>query len=188
MRSFACALALGATLGGCGDARQAGDTATARNESLVYRNVERGFAVAHPKTWILATRRLTPNLADPKELVAVATFDSPPGGDRCSHMPVAAVEAMGPNDALIVVFERQPPWPASGYPPRSELDVVLEANTNRFCVPAEGRLDAWTTFSDAGRAFYLLAAVGPEASARTRAELRRIVASLQFEERRAADD
>jgi hypothetical protein len=184
MRRFFVLIAV-LVLSGCGGAEEQSPLPEVRAEGpaewVTHQDVDRSYTVAYPADWTLAPDRLTPNLADPKEILAIATYDPPVGGNRCSHQPVAAVEALGPGDALIVVFERRPPWPKGGYPRRETIDLALERGTGRFCVPDQQRLDAWLSFRDAGRAFYLLVAVGPEASNETRRSVDRIVESLTFE-------
>lgn len=154
--------------------------APAQNEAITYRSEAHGYEVAYPAGWHVVGERLTPNLDDPREILALATYETPVGSNRCAHQPVAAVESLGRDDALIVIFERQPPWPKGGYPPRETIKLTLDRDTGRFCVVDANRLDAWLSFRDSGRAFYLLVAVGPEASARTRHDVTAIVDSLTF--------
>ncbi len=91
---------------------------------------------------------------------------------------------LGPTDALISVLERAPPYPPHGYPPRpAHLAPTLEPGTNLFCVPDPARLDAWITFSEGDRAFYLLVAVGESASDDTQSEVFAILDRLRFDER-----
>lgn len=147
---------------------------------VVWRNEQRGFTVTYPETWQQAPSPLTPNLSDPLELFALGTYKLRPGGDRCAHQPVTAVEDLGPKDALIVIFEREPPYPESGYPPRSGWPE-LDEGTNRFCVPGSTRSDSWLSFGESGRAFYALIAVGQNASDERRAQLRAIYDSIIFD-------
>lgn len=169
----------------CGGATpQASDEdrpAPAQSEATTYRNDSHGYEVTYPAGWHVTGERLTPNLDDPREILALATYETPAGGSRCAQNPVAAIEALGEKDALIVVFERRPPWPEGGYPPRGRLEVTLERGTNRFCVPDPERRDEWESFSDAGRAFYLLVAVGADAPAAVQRDVSAILGSLKFE-------
>jgi hypothetical protein len=177
MREMRGGLLLLALLGiaACGgNAPQASDGNTYRSEAHLYE-------VTYPAGWQVVGERLTPNLDDPREILALATYEAPTGGDRCAHQPVAALEAMGRADVLIAVFERRPPWPENRYPPRRGAEVELQSGTGRFCVPDANRLDAWLSFRDAGRAFYLLVAVGPEAPARIRQDVNEILDSLTFQ-------
>jgi hypothetical protein len=173
MRGGLLLLALLGTAACGGNAPQASDGNTYRSEAHRYE-------VTYPAGWQVIGERLTPNLDDPREILALATYEAPRGGDRCAHQPVAALEALGRADAFVAVFERRPPWPEDSYPPRQSVKVELQSGTGRFCVVDAKRLDAWVSYRDAGRAFYLLVAVGPEASARRRQEVAAILESLTF--------
>jgi hypothetical protein len=157
-------------------------TEPVRAQGIVWRDEARGFTVTYPETWQRAPSRLTPFLADPLELLALGTYPLRPGGDRCAHEPVNAVEDLGPRDALLVIFERAQPYDDAGYPPRKGAPELV-AGTNRACVPDANRSDAWLSFGESGRAFYALLALGADASAETRAELVAIYDSIVFEPR-----
>lgn len=174
-------LAVSACGGNTPQARDEDPPAPAQSEAITYRSDANGYEVTYPAGWHVAGERLTPNLDDPREILALATYETPAGGNRCAHQPVAALEALGRADALVALFERRPPWPQSGYPPRRTVEVKLQSGTGRFCVVDPKRLDAWVSFQDAGRAFYLLVAVGPEASPRTRKDVTAILDSLTFQ-------
>lgn len=148
---------------------------------VTYRNAERGFSVRYPDDWYRASGRLTPNLGDPKEILSLGTYRLRVGGDRCAHHPVYALEDLATQDAFISVLERSPPYPANRYPPRPErFELPTERRTGRFCVPDDRRLDDWLFFSDGGRAFYLIVALGESASDDTKAEVVRVLNSLRF--------
>ena len=150
-------------------------------EYITYRSEAHRYEVTYPPEWHVVGERLTPNLDDPREILTLATYEPPAGGNRCEHHPVAALEALGRTDALVSIFERRPPWSESGYPPRASVDVKLDSGTGRFCVVDERRLDAWLSFRDSDRAFYLLVAVGPEASTQTRQDVKAILDNLTFQ-------
>jgi hypothetical protein len=179
--SLLCAAGLSAC-GARGDEQASPAVERPREEGIVWHDEERGFTVTYPGTWQPAASPLTPFLGDPLELLALGTYPLRPGGDRCSHQPVNAVEDLGPRDALLVIFERAEPYSESGYPPR-EGTPELVAGTNRACVPDPARSDAWFSFSERGRAFYALLALGGDAPAETRGELLAIYESLVFEPR-----
>ena len=165
-----------------GDQPTTSDAAAAKPEPVVWRDEERGFRVSHPDSWRRAASPLTPYLSDPVELFALGTYALRAGGDRCAHQPVNAVEDLGPEDALIVIFERAQPFTTEGYPPRPD-DPRLARGTNRFCVPGRNRFDSWLPFGESGRAFYALIAIGENASDQTLAEVSAIYDSIAFDER-----
>jgi hypothetical protein len=155
---------------------------TERQRLATYRDKERGLEVSYPSDWYRAEERLTPDLADPKEVLSLGTYPLRQGGDRCAHYPVNALEDLGPDDAFISVLERAPPYPAAGYPARpSRFELPTDTGTNGFCVLSDGRLDEWVSFSDNGRAFYLLVALGEAASEETKTELLKVLNSLSFD-------
>jgi len=183
------------TLASCGDGgfngsatadqkpEQAPTTGLETAEWNTYSNDERGLEATYPSDWYRADERLTPNLGDPLEILSLGTYPLRPGGDRCAHFPVNALDDLGPDDAFISVLERAAPFPASDDPPRpSRFELPTDSGTDRFCVVSDERRDDWVPFSDAGRAFYLLVAVGDSASEETRTELLTILNSLNFEE------
>jgi hypothetical protein len=144
-----------------------------------YRDPELGFAVRYPADWHRAEGRLTPTLHDPTELLSLGTFQLRPGGDRCAHMPVRALEDFGPTDAFISIQERASPTKGE-FQPRTVFQAPTGRNTGGFCVPDPQRLDDWLFFSDNGRGFYAIVALGTEASAETRHELVEVLNSLQI--------
>jgi hypothetical protein len=162
--------------------QQATSTGSERARWVTYRDESSGLEVRYPRDWYRSEERLTPLLADPKEILSLGTYPLRQGGERCVHYPVYALEDLGPEDAFISVQERAPPFPAAGYPPRpSRFELPTRAGTGGFCVPSEQRLDEWRSFSDNGRAFYLLIALGEAASEETRKELLAVLNSLGFD-------
>jgi hypothetical protein len=127
-----------------------------------------GLAVTLPPGWQAARTSLTPNLADPREALTVATFPPRYRRTRCAHMPGSALADLGPRDALITLMERA--RPGRGFPPRParfgpRLGGPSEASA---CVPHARFTDHWFTFSEHGRGFHVLVAFGPHAPASTR--------------------
>ncbi len=148
-----------------------------------YANEEAGYRATYPSHWYRAEETLTPELLDPVEVLAVATYPLRPRGDRCLHHPVNALEDFGRGDAFIALYERAPLFSPSDYPERPRrLSLLLEniSDSGRFCVPDPDRLDTWVAFSDGDRAFYLLVAIGKSASAETRAHVNTILDSLRL--------
>jgi hypothetical protein len=113
---------LAAGCGGASEALQTGPTTTSEApEWTTFELPEARLTVSHPPDWLRAPERLMPGLVDPRELVALSTFDARRGGENCAHMPENAIEDMGPADALVVVEERRAESEGgtpSDYPPR----------------------------------------------------------------------
>jgi hypothetical protein len=183
------------TLASCGGQRsstpatgEAGEQPTTRTTNseregwATHRDKIRGLGVSYPSDWYRSEKRLTLNLQDPEEILSLGTYPLRPGGGRCAHHPVNALEDLGPADAFVSVLERAAPFPATNYPARpSSFELPTDTGTNRFCVPSNGRLDEWVSFGDKGRAFYLLVALGEAASEETKTELLTVLNSLSFD-------
>lgn len=151
-------------------------------EWTTYRNADLGFSVRYPADWHRAEARLTPNLGDPTEILSLGTYPLRVGGDRCSHMPVRALEDFRPVDAFVSIQERADPAPGELVPRRS-FKAPDDRSSGRFCVPDRDRLDEWLVFGDSGRGFYAIVALGDEASPETRAQLVQVLNSLEVERR-----
>jgi hypothetical protein len=133
---------------------------------------------------------LTPNLINPKELVALGTYplNSNSSSNVCPQFPTAAVNAMGSGDAFISILEGAPspnsqthPFPAR---PAGGFDASSGFNLSRTdflqCLahPLNGS-GQWIAFSQAGRDFYVLAVIGTGASATLRSHVYTILNSIQ---------
>ena len=109
MKASATACLVFATVGvaACGGGAPQPGQRSAAPGITTYRDAARRFSVSFPSTWRRSPRSLTPTLADPKEILAVGTarFVVDPRG--CAHMPVGALEALGPDDVLITLLERR---------------------------------------------------------------------------------
>jgi hypothetical protein len=147
------------------------------------------YAVALPPGWTIATETLTPNLGTPTEILSFGTYGLRPGGDACAQVPVNALEDLGPTDAFATIQERPHAYPS---------DVFLDrpVHLESLAVPKNGRRHLevpeclsdpdkpmsmwWIPFRDEGRAFYLLVAVGPDASDQTSDRLWEILDGIRF--------
>jgi hypothetical protein len=154
-----------------------------------YEIPEAGVAVSFPSGWERSRTALMPSLADPRELVTLGTFEPPPGGENCAHMPENAIEEMDPADGLIVIEERlgdseDGSDTFEGYPERPEhfgpnhgyrseaVDCLDQPKTF---------FDRFIPFRDSGRRFYAYIALGSEVSPAVRDEAWTILDSLEIE-------
>lgn len=145
----------------------------------------RGVNAELPSGWQAAPASLTPNLTDPREVLAVGTYPLRFRETDCAHMPGSALEDLGPADALVTVQERgaEPGSTWQGFPARPahfgpELGGGSEASA---CAPAATFTDHWFGFSDGDRHFHVLVAYGPEASPEVRAQAWAILDGLQID-------
>jgi hypothetical protein len=156
------------TLAGCGADE------TERTAAPAVTAGTRGVAVELADGWQAAPASLTPNLTDPREVLAVGTYPLRFRETECAHMPGSALQDMGPSDALITIMERGtepgstwPDFPARPAHFGPELGGASEASA---CAPGARFTDHWFGFSDGDRHFHVLVAFGPRASATVRAQ------------------
>ncbi|WP_028065745.1 hypothetical protein [Solirubrobacter soli] len=134
----------------------------------------RGVSVELAAGWQAAPASLTPNLTDPREVLAVGTYPLRFRETACAHMPGSALEDLGPTDALVTVQERgvDPGSSWSDFPARPahfgpELGAASEASA---CAPGTRFTDHWFRFSQGDRHFHVLVAFGPQASPAVQAQ------------------
>lgn len=128
-------------------------------------------SVMAPSTWYFTADDLTPNAGNPDQIFAAATWLPPVGGnDSCAQFPAAAIEAMRPTDALVVIYQRQAMPDAASFPPRPSTFRKDEPGTDESgdCVPNKPFIHQWIPFQDHGGAFYLYVAYGADATTATR--------------------
>jgi hypothetical protein len=131
----------------------------------------------------MASESLTPKLSNPVEILAAGTAgDLRPGGEACAHVPVAALEALGPDDAFVTVQERYGETDFPDRPERFSLTGRVEHGDAATCARGEAELEEyWFEFRDAGRGFHVLVAFGTEVTEARRAEALALLDSLRFE-------
>ena len=137
-----------------------------------------------PVGWHAARVNLTPNLVDPRQVLAVGTYPVRYRPHDCAHEPVSALQDLGPRDAFIEIEERKVGGgPSSEFPPRpahfgAGLGGPSEATE---CTPGTQMSEHWFGFSDQGRHFYALVAFGPAASNATKDAAWKVLDSLKVE-------
>ncbi|MEA2220448.1 MAG: hypothetical protein QOJ35_3074 [Solirubrobacteraceae bacterium] len=146
-----------------------------------------GLTVVLPPGWQHAKRSLTPDLADPREVLALATYPLRYRRTGCAHVASSALEDLGPRDAFVTLQERglDPRSSWRGFPRRParfapRLGGPSEASA---CVPRARFSDHWFAFSDGGRHFHVDVAFGPRASAVTRRQAWAILDGLRVDPR-----
>jgi hypothetical protein len=144
-----------------------------------YRDNERGLTLSHPPDWFVAPQNLTPHLGKanrPWEIVSLGTYKRlDPADHNCAHIPVNALENLGPGDAFISVLERRPPSHELTTPrprrfgPNSGVDGNDTEVVDCLSVPPEAAI-RWIPFAAAEREFYVIVAIGTDATPQRRAE------------------
>lgn len=163
-----------------------------------YHSVRWGYDVSLPAGWHRATHSLTPNITDPVEILAVATFPFHPGQELCTT--TGALARVRPAGALVTIQERGigayggPDFPSRPVrfrpdprlPGRSEWPYCAAAQPNqrryRPVRPVPMR-DYYFGFGDAGRAFHVLVAIGRKAPGSVRRNAFLVLDSLRFDPR-----
>jgi hypothetical protein len=131
-----------------------------------------GIRVTYPPDWVRAEDNLTPNLASPREVLSIGTFPLEPGGPNCAQVPTNALIDLQPEDVFFTL-QGGGSRPESDRRPVFGPGVGTDMENLEFpqCLPDDERLEIgamqWVHFSDAGRGFYLLVAIGRDATAET---------------------
>jgi hypothetical protein len=174
---------------GCGEdpARsQAAGTVSAQAERPpgTYESARWGYSVRIPSGWHRAERALT-ELTDPVETLVVATYPPRPGSDRCGPLAFGGFDV---NEALVTVLERglDPKSEWTDFPARPAHFEYEVGQTSEFteCLRTTegiGLKDHWFRFTDAGRHFHVLVAIGAEAPASAEADAYSLLDSLRFD-------
>jgi len=165
---------------GCSEQERRGPVSPAA--SLV-RSDDHRFTYELPTGWERATRSLTPNLGNPVEILAAGTVrDMRPNEGYCGHMPVGAIERMGPRDVFVSVMEGFGESPAPERPQRFTLPGEQEQSDATECAHGEPPMAVyWFKFRHARRRFYVLVALGRDAPPERREEALALLDSLRFE-------
>lgn len=132
----------------------------------------RGFEVEYPEGWFLASESVTPYAGVGPDLFAVGTFVLRPDESRCAHMPVGALDDLGPTDAFVAVEERIGPNSSDLSEPRPATFQTLDGvdtGTGLFeCTDVSERegfgVLRMVSFAESGRSFIVIIAIGREAS------------------------
>jgi hypothetical protein len=182
-------IALLCPLVGCGDdpARsQAVGTVSEQAERPpgTYESARWGYSVRIPSGWHRAEGALT-SLMDPVETLVVATYRPRSGSDRCGPLAFGGFDA---NEALVTVLERglDPESEWHDFPPRPPRFAYEAGQTSEFadCLRTTDGIrlkNHWFRFTDAGRHFHVLVAIGAEAPASAEADAYGLLDSLQFD-------
>lgn len=143
-----------------------------REGSVQIVDPARGFEVEYPEGWFLASESVTPHAGVGPDLFAVGTFVLRPDESRCAHMPVGALDDLGPTDAFVAVEERIGPTARisrnRARRPFQTLDGV-DTGTGLFeCTDVSEREDfgvlRLVSFAESGRSCFVIIAIGREAS------------------------
>ena len=155
-----------------------------------YEDQADGLTISFPSDWTMAAGNLTPSLINPRELVALGTYslNTNTSSSLCPQFPAAALNAMRSSDAFISILGSEPfansqtnlfpARPAGGFDGSSGVNLSKTDFPQCLSHPLNGN-GQWIAFSQAGRNFYVLAAIGTSASATLRSDVYTILNSIQ---------
>jgi hypothetical protein len=181
VRTVGAIAGLAAVLAACG----AGADPAPRPASLeTYDYPRAGYSVDIPPGWHRADSRITA-LADPVERLVAATYPPRQGTEDCGPVEFGGFEA---DEALVVVLERgrdpSSDWP--DFPPRPARFAYEPGMSSEFpeCLRTMRNIalkDHWFRFTDEGRHFHVLVAIGADAPPGTERQAYSILDSLRFD-------
>jgi hypothetical protein len=174
---------------GCGGEteRATGGSLDEQSGAPMYQDARLGYSVRLASAWHRAPLPVS-QLADPRELVALATFP------LARHLPTnceafagSARSQMDREDVFLVVqergYDRESEW--LDFPPRprsfSPEDPKPAEPGEHGCGDPPDSTVYWRNFSDAGRHFHTLVVMGPDAPPSARTQAWAILDSLRFD-------
>jgi hypothetical protein len=193
-------LVLAGAICGCGSAADGAMKGAPPPGWTTYADVRRGLSVDLPPGWHRARKSLTPDLADPREILSVGSYPLRYDADARCHLPscpLPAIDDFGPADVLVSIQERGASDRArslgtsrrrmvAGFPRRPRpfeldpLDIRYPPGKGSRCVRLRIGEASFTPFRDAGRAFYAFVAVGRSASSASRRDVLRVLDRVRF--------
>jgi hypothetical protein len=158
-------------------------------EGSVYRDDGDGFTVDVPVGWTVSPVRINTWVADPHEILAMATYSLRSGGEGAidAQVPTNALDDLGPNDMFIWLSERDGadasyPLRPAAFSPEAICSGYTECQQGR-ALGLQGIRAWWYYFRDEGRGLYVFVGMGETAyedTARSQ-EAWEILDSLRFD-------
>jgi hypothetical protein len=175
---FLTALVLAIGLVSCSSGDGSGGT-----QNNAFENEAAGISLSLPNGWHATTRHFTV-LLDPFERVTLASFplDGIPQSGRCSPNPLLGeMPRIGVFASVLEYMDAAARRQADPRPSGFRLGGAAPGGFDCFAPPDE-RADAYAfNFSDNGRAFIVLLAVGRDATPETRNAVEHALDSLRVE-------
>jgi hypothetical protein len=183
--TFALAAALTA-LAACGaePAGSPGGGSAQTTTTPTYENARWGYTVSIPPGWHRAEEPLSAT-TEPVEILAVATYRARAGDEDCGPLVFGGFDS---GEVLVTILERglgpESEWP--DFPPRPahfEFEPGLTSES-ADCFGATRHValrSHWFNFTDVGRHFHVLVAIGADAPAARAREAYRMIDSLRLD-------
>jgi hypothetical protein len=173
-----------AACGAGGDPAPPAPRPAAAERADTYDYPREGYSVDLPPGWHRAEGPVT-RLVDPRERLVAATYAPRAGNEECGPLEFGGFTA---DDSLVVVLERarDQAVQSSDFPPRPAHFAYEPEMTSEFteCLRSRRGIalkDHWFTFSDAGRRFHVLVAIGADAPPGTERDAYGMLDSLRFD-------
>ncbi|MCO8128907.1 hypothetical protein NHL50_16975 [Acidimicrobiia bacterium EGI L10123] len=136
------------------------------------------WSIEEPSGWQRAGRELMPNLG--WDSLTIATIPLEHGGERCAQVPEQALRDLGAEDALVSIFFNVSPADSASPWPSEVSDLPgLENSDPAECADRSDLQIRWAHIERAEVAFYVLVALGPDASDAVREEASAALRSFQ---------
>jgi hypothetical protein len=171
-------------LAACGSGADPAPPAPRTAAAEAYDYPREGYSVDIPAGWHRAERRVT-SLIDPVERLVAGTYPPNRASYGCGPVAFGSFEA---DEALVIVLERgrAPASHWEGFPPRPDRFAYEPNMTSEFaeCLRTTHKIplkDHWFNFTDAGRHFHVLVAIGADAPSGTEREAYGMLDSLRFD-------
>lgn len=188
LRRSVCGLVAGLVATGCGAGEAVVPRFTSESEGPRFsQNARHGYSLVLPAGWYRAQRNLTPELMDPREILSVASYPlryQRRARCRIAGCPTPALNGFKATDILLSIQER-----ARAKPTTENAAIDLKPRQRplragpRSCTRGRVAWYVFDAFAQVGRNLYVFAVVGKRASAKTRADLKRVLRSLRFSPR-----
>lgn len=148
---------------------------------------DHSMSLTYPVDWHLADVSLTPSLASPTEVFSLGSFPLEPGGPNCAQIPSQALNDMSPTDVFVTVQERGNDRDGSGFDPRPDEFGPAPGSADTVfydCLDPDERADIdaihWLRFTDQDRYFYVLVAIGEDASPEDTATIWKVLNQMEI--------
>jgi hypothetical protein len=188
MRLVLLLLLLATVAAGCGATAARTQTGGSGLDAAGWSSYESGrwgYSVSIPPGWHRAARSLTPALTEPVEIFVAATYRPKRGDLDCGPLALGGFDS---DQAMVVILERgrEPGADWSEFPPRPAHFGFEPGMGSEFtdCVRKSRGValkDHWFRFTDSGRHFHVLVAIGASAYPGAMEDAYRLLDSMRFD-------
>jgi hypothetical protein len=152
----------------------------------VIRDPQWLYEIAHPGSWEAGPLLVSHSDTRQWEMLSLATYPLRRGGDRCEHIPVNALNDLGPADAFLSIQEPEYVEALAPRPGAFAVEFATRADylgeVSIFGCLRDGHdfHYAFVPFEQEGRSFFAHLALGLRAQSGVRRDLIDILSSLRI--------